>query len=309
MSKRAFLFPGQGSQRVGMGQDLAEEYEIVQETFDRANEILDIDIKELCFAGPEDKLTETANTQPAILTTSIAFYRLLNQEGITADIVAGHSLGEYAALVAGGVLDFEQGVKLVRARGKLMSQADPEGQGTMAAIIGLDAAEVEEVCDRGSQFGIVEPANYNCPGQIVISGEKKAVEQTTELATEAGAKKAVVLNVSGPFHSSLMEGAGEKLAAYLDDLEFNDAQIPVVTNVNAEITTDAAKIKDALIQQISGAVKWEESIKKMIAEGTDTFVEVGPNRVLKGFMRRIDRSVNALNVRNLRSLKKTKKKL
>jgi len=309
MSKRAFLFPGQGSQRVGMGQDLAEEYEIVQETFDRANEILDIDIKELCFAGSEDKLTETANTQPAILTTSIAFYRLLKQEGITADIVAGHSLGEYSALVAAGVLDFEQGVKLVRARGKLMSQADPEGQGTMAAIIGLDASEVEEVCDRGSQFGIVEPANYNCPGQIVISGEKKAVEQTTELATEAGAKKAVVLNVSGPFHSSLMEGAGEELAAYLDDLEFNDAQIPVVTNVNARVTTDAAKIKEALIQQISGAVKWEESIKKMIAEGTDTFVEVGPNRVLKGFMRRIDRSVNALNVRNLRSLKKTKKKL
>ena len=309
MSKLAFVFPGQGSQRVGMGEDLAEEYEIVEDTFQRANQVLDINIQELCFSGPEDKLTETANTQPAILTTSIAFYKLLLEEGIEPDVVAGHSLGEYAALVAAGVLDFEQGVKLVRKRGKLMSQADPEGKGTMAAIIGLDAAEVEEVCQQGSEFGVVETANYNCPGQIVISGEKEAVEKTTELAKEAGAKKAVILNVSGPFHSSLMESAGEKLAAYLEEIEFNDAKIPVITNVNAEPTTDAAKIKKALIQQISGAVKWEESIRKMIDDGVETFIEVGPNRVLKGFMRRIDRSANALNVRNLRSLNKTKKKL
>ena len=309
MSKLAFVFPGQGSQRVGMGQDLAEEYDVVAETFEQANQVLDLDIKELCFAGPEDKLTETANTQPAILTTSIAFYRLLKEEGITPDVVAGHSLGEYAALVAAGVLDFEQGLKLVRKRGELMSQADPEGNGTMAAVIGLDAAEVEKVCEQGSEYGIVEAANYNCPGQIVISGEKEAVEKTTELAKEAGAKKAVVLNVSGPFHSSLMESAGEKLADYLADLEFQEPEIPVVPNVNAEPTTDPAEIKAALIEQMSGAVRWEESIERMIADGVDTFVEVGPNRVLKGFMRRIDRSVTAVNVRNQRSLKKTKKKL
>ncbi|MGM0501969.1 MAG: ACP S-malonyltransferase [Bacillota bacterium] len=309
MSKIAFIFPGQGSQRVGMGEDLAQEYQIVEDTFTEANQVVDIDVKELCFSGPEDKLTETANTQPAILTTSIAFYRLLKEEGLAPDMVAGHSLGEYAALVAAEVLDFKTALKLVRKRGQLMSQADPEGQGTMAAVIGLEASEVEKVCDKGSQYGVVEAANYNCPGQIVISGEKEAVEQTTELAQEAGAKKAVVLNVSGPFHSSLMEGAGEKLADYLDQLDFKDAQIPIVTNVTAEATTDAAEIKNALIKQISGAVKWEESIKTMIASGVDTFVEVGPNRVLKGFMRRIDRSVNALNVRNLRSLNKTKKKL
>ena len=309
MSKLAFIFPGQGSQRVGMGQDLAAEYDVVAETFAEANQILDIDVQELCFSGPEDKLTETSNTQPAILTTSIAFHRLLKEEGVTPDVVAGHSLGEYAALVAAGVLDFEQGLKLVRKRGELMSQADPEGNGTMAAVIGLDAAEVEEVCDQGSEYGVVEPANYNCPGQIVISGEKEAVEKITELAKEAGAKKAVVLNVSGPFHSSLMASAGEKLADYLEGIEFQQPEIPVVPNVNAELTTDPAEIKAALVKQMSGAVRWEESIRQMINSDVETFVEVGPNRVLKGFMRRIDRSVTALNVRNQRSLKKTKKKL
>ena len=309
MSKLAFMFPGQGSQRVGMGQDLAEEYDVVAQTFAESNDILDIEVQELCFSGPEDKLTETSNTQPAILTTSIAFYRLLQEEGITPDVVAGHSLGEYAALVAAGVLDFAQGLKLVRKRGELMSQADPEGKGTMAAVIGLNGSEVEEVCDQGSEYGIVEPANYNCPGQIVVSGEKKAVEKTTELAKEAGAKKAVVLNVSGPFHSSLMESAGEKLADYLADLKFQEPEIPVVPNVNAEPTTDPAEIKAALIKQMSGAVRWEESIQYLIDDDVETFVEVGPNRVLKGFMRRIDRSVTALNVRNQRSLQKTKKKL
>lgn len=309
MSKLAFMFPGQGSQRVGMGQDLAEEYDVVAQTFAESNDILDIEVQELCFSGPEDKLTETSNTQPAILTTSIAFYRLLQEEGITPDVVAGHSLGEYAALVAAGVLDFAQGLKLVRKRGELMSQADPEGKGTMAAVIGLNGSEVEEVCEQGSEYGIVEPANYNCPGQIVVSGEKKAVEKTTELAKEAGAKKAVVLNVSGPFHSSLMESAGEKLADYLADLKFQEPEIPVVPNVNAEPTTDPAEIKAALIKQMSGAVRWEESIQYLIDDDVETFVEVGPNRVLKGFMRRIDRSVTALNVRNQRSLQKTKKKL
>ena len=309
MSKLAFVFPGQGSQQVGMGEELAQEYDVVAKTFDQADQILEIGIKELCFSGPEEELKKTANTQPAILTTSIAFYRLLKEEGISPDITAGHSLGEYTALVAAGVLSFEDGLRLVRKRGQLMSQADPEGNGTMAAVIGLDASEVEKVCAAGSQVGIVEAANYNCPGQIVISGEEEAVAETTKLAKEAGAKKAVILNVSGPFHSSLMEEAGEELAAYLDGLEFNQPQIPIVPNVKAQPTTDPVEIKDALIKQMSGAVKWNESIQEMIADDVEQFIEVGPNRVLKGFMRRIDRSVTALNVRNKRSLKKTKKKL
>ena len=309
MSKLAFIFPGQGSQRVGMGEELAQEYDVVAKTFAEANDVLDIDIEELCFSGPEERLTETINTQPAILTTSIAFHRLLVDKGITPDLTAGHSLGEYSALVAAGVLDFAEGLKLVRKRGELMSQADPEGKGTMAAIIGLDAAEVDKICTKGSQFGVVEPANYNCPGQVVISGEEKAVEKTTELAKEEGAKKAVVLNVSGPFHSSLMVEAMEELEKYLAEVEFKQPQIPVYPNINAEPTRSPSGIEESLVLQMSGAVKWEASIEKMIADGAETFIEVGPNRVLKGFMRRIDRSVTAVNVRNKRSLEKTEQKL
>ncbi|AGB41364.1 malonyl CoA-acyl carrier protein transacylase [Halobacteroides halobius DSM 5150] len=309
MSKIAFIFPGQGSQHVGMGQDLAEEFPVVKETFKEANQALDIDITKLCFTGPEDKLKETANTQPAILATSIAVYRLLLEKGIEPEVVAGHSLGEYSALVAAGVIDFATGLQLVRKRGQLMSQADPSGEGAMAAIIGLEPQEVKEVCQQGSEKGIVEVANYNCPGQVVISGQKKAVTNTAELAQEAGAKKAITLNVSGPFHSSLMESAGKKLADYLEQIEFNEADLPLVPNVKADFTTQPAEIKEALIKQISGSVRWEESIKQMINEDLDTFIEVGPGRVLKGFMRRIDRSVTALNVGSMRSLKKTLKKL
>ncbi|GAB6138439.1 ACP S-malonyltransferase [Halanaerobaculum tunisiense] len=306
MSQVAFIFPGQGSQEVGMGQDLAEEFPIVKETFQEANQALDIDITELCWEGPAEKLKETKNTQPAILTTSIAVYRLLVDKGIKPEVVAGHSLGEYSALVAAGVLDFKEGLRLVRKRGELMSQA---GAGTMAAVIGLEPQEVEAVCEAGSEVGIVEVANYNCPGQVVISGAEDAVAQTVELAKDRGAKKAVTLNVSGPFHSSLMESAGRQLARYLGEVDFTTPEVPVVTNVDATATTDPAAMKEALINQISGAVRWEESIRNLIAGEADTFIEVGPGRVLKSFMRRIDRSVTALNVGSTRSLKKTLKKL
>jgi len=254
-------------------------------------------------------LQQTSNTQPAILTASIAVYRVLKEKGIEPDIVAGHSLGEYSALVAAGVLDFTDAVKLVRKRGQLMEASDPSGKGTMAAIIGLNGKEVEAVCQKASTAGIVEPANYNCPGQIVISGEKEGVEKAAELAQEAGAKKAIILNVSGPFHSSLMESAAKELSKELEGISFNDAQVPVVTNVDAEFTTQSGDFAQALIEQISGSVRWEESIKAMIENGVDTFIEVGPGRVLKGFMRRIDRKVTALNVEDLASLEKTLKKL
>ena len=309
MSKIAFIFPGQGSQSVGMGKELAEEFEIVKETFQEADQALDINISELCFNGPEEDLKETFNTQPAILTVSAAIHRLLLEKGIEPDVVAGHSLGEYSALFAAGVLNVSEAVKLVRTRGKLMSEADPEGKGTMAAIIGLTAKEVEEVCEKGSQYGIVEPANYNTPSQIVISGEKEAIEKTVEIAKEAGAKRAIPLNVSGAFHSQLMKSAGEKLAQKLNEVDFKEPENPIVTNINAQFETEATTIKGALVKQINNPVRWEESIKAMIEDGVDTFIEVGPGRVLKGFMRRIDRSVTALNVKDLRSLKKTLKKL
>jgi len=249
MGKVAFIFPGQGSQQVGMGADLVKEFVVAKETFKEADNALDIDVSKLCFEGPAEDLQQTSNTQPAILTASIAVYRVLKEKGIEPDIVAGHSLGEYSALVAAGVLDFTDAVKLVRKRGQLMEASDPSGKGTMAAIIGLNGKEVEAVCQKASTAGIVEPANYNCPGQIVISGEKEGVEKAAELAQEAGAKKAIILNVSGPFHSSLMESAAKELSKELEGISFNDAQVPVVTNVDAEFTTQSGDFAQALLNR------------------------------------------------------------
>ncbi len=311
MGKTAFLFPGQGSQKVGMAKDLAEDYQIVEDTFEEAKKVLEpeVDIKELAFFGPEDELTETENTQPAILTASVAILRLLKEEGIEFDFVAGHSLGEYSALVAAGVVDFASALKLVRKRGLLMRDADPKGEGTMAAIIGLDDQEVEKICQEAALDEVVQVANYNCPGQVVISGTKAGVDAAIKSANDKGAKRAIPLNVSGAFHSSLMEEAGEKLADELNNYSFNQPKVPIVTNIDANLVDQSEDVKAALVKQISGSVHWTESIKTLIDAGVDTFIEVGPGRVLKGFMRRIDRSVTALNVGDKRSLNKTMKKL
>ncbi|MCK8823951.1 ACP S-malonyltransferase [Fuchsiella alkaliacetigena] len=308
-AKIAFLFPGQGAQKVGMGADFYEEYEVAQEVFKKANQALGFEISDLAFNGPAAELKETANTQPAILTMSIAVNEVLKEKGVQADVVAGHSLGEYSALVAAGALSFSEGVKLVRKRGEFMEAAVPSGQGAMGAVIGLDREDVEAVVEEGSEFGVVELANYNTPIQTVISGAEEAVEKTLELAKEAGAKRALPLPVSGPFHSSLMAPASEKLAAELNKLNLTSPQVPLLANVRADYVEDVEEIREALIEQLSGSVYWVDTIEQMVADGVDTFIEVGPGNTLKKFMRRIDRSVTALNVNSVTSLEKTLAKL
>lgn len=305
MSKIAFVFPGQGAQYVGMGKEIVENYNVANEIFEKASNVLGYDMKKMCFEGPEAELKKTENTQPAILTTSIAIYEVLKEKAIKPDIFAGLSLGEYSALVAAGVFDFEDAVRIVKARGKYMQEEVPLGVGTMAAFIGLKREKVLEVCDKASQFGIVEPANFNSPIQIVISGEKKAVEKAVEIGKELGAKKAVVLNVSAPFHSSMLKGAGEKLANKLSNITLHNFELPVIANVTADYYTSVSSVKEILIKQVSSPVLWEDSIKKMIHEGVKTFIEVGPGKALTGFIKRISKEVTILNVENLASLEKT----
>lgn len=307
--KTAFLFPGQGAQKVGMGAELVKESSVAKEIFAAADEALDLDISELCFEGPADELKQTENTQPAILTMSIAVYEVLKENGIYPDIVAGHSLGEYSALVAAGALDFKSAIKLVRKRGQFMEEAVPAGEGAMGAVIGLKREGIEEAVKEGSQFGTVELANYNTPIQTVISGDKEAVEKTLELAEDAGAKKTVLLDVSGPFHSSLMKPASDRLAAELEKVEISEPELPVIANVTADYVKTPDEIRQALIDQLSGSVYWVDTIELMIDNNVDKVIEAGPGRTLKSFMRRIDRSITALNVRNLSSLEKTLQKL
>ena len=294
MGKTAFLFPGQGSQKVGMAKDLAEDYQIVEDTFEEAKKVLEpeVDIKELAFFGPEDELTETENTQPAILTASVAILRLLKEEGIEFDFVAGHSLGEYSALVAAGVVDFASALKLVRKRGLLMRDADPKGEGTMAAIIGLDDQKVEKICQEAALDEVVQVANYNCPGQVVITGHNHLVEKACEVLREGGARRVIPLEVSAPFHSPLMQPAAEKLAEVIADIEFAEAKFPVVANINAEEVTQPEEIKEALLKQVYSPVLWEKSVHTMMDAGCETFVEVGTGDTLSGFLRRISRQVN-----------------
>lgn len=303
--KIGFLFPGQGSQAVGMGKELVGKYGAAQDIFARADQALGFSISKLIFEGPEEELRQTTNTQPAILTTSIAVLAVLEKEGLKPDIVAGHSLGEYSALVAAGVIAFEDAVQLVRKRGAYMQEAVPLGEGSMAAILGMERDVIVDVCRQAGVMGTVQAVNFNCPGQVVIAGAVKAVEKAVEMLKEAGAKRAVMLPVSAPFHCTMMQPAAAKLGLELEKVKFYNAKIPVVTNVNAKIMTDRDDIKAALVEQAASPVLWEDCLKTMINEGIQSFVEVGPGKVLSGFTRKIEKDAAMLNVEDIASLEKT----
>lgn len=289
--KKAFLFPGQGSQKVGMTRDLYEKYDVVKALIREADEALGFSISKMMFEGPDEELMKTEFTQPAILTASVAAWRVLEEKGVSPDIAAGHSLGEYSALVAAGAMSFADAVKTVHLRGKFMQEAVPLGEGGMAAIIGLADDKIVEICaDVAAKEGPVSAVNFNCPGQTVIAGATKAVEAACAALKAGGAKRALMLHVSAPFHSSLMEPAAARLKEVLDTIEIRDAKIPVVANVNAKEEMKAEEIRENLVMQAAHAVHWEESARAMIAAGYDTYIEVGPGTVLSGFMRKIDKS-------------------
>jgi [acyl-carrier-protein] S-malonyltransferase len=301
----AFLFPGQGSQAVGMGKDLAEKFPIARHTFEEADEALGKKLSQLCYEGPEDQLRLTENTQPAILTVSVAAWRVLDEKGLKPSFVAGHSLGEYSAHVAAGTIAFADAVRTVRNRGKYMQEAVPVGTGAMAAILGMNIDAVVAICGDAAQGEVCEPANINSPEQIVISGHAAAVDRAVKLAQERGAKRAIMLPVSAPFHCSLMKPAQERLAADLAKLKFSQPNFPVVCNVYAKPVEDAESAREALIRQVTGSVKWSESMQWLVAHGVETLVEVGPGKVLCGLMRQIDRSKKCVNVEDEGSLQKT----
>jgi [acyl-carrier-protein] S-malonyltransferase len=301
----AFLFPGQGSQSVGMGKELSAMYPVARETFDEADTALGYKLSQLCYEGPEDQLKLTEITQPAILTVSVAAWRVLQSKGITPSYVAGHSLGEYSANVAAGTLSFADAVRTVRNRGKYMQEAVPVGVGAMAAVLALPIEKVQQLCDEVAQGEVCCAANLNSPGQTVISGSKAAVERAAELAKQRGAKRAIMLPVSAPFHCALMQPAQDSLASDLAALTFHTPEVPVICNVDASLVTTADQARDALIRQVTGAVQWEKSMRALIALGVGTFVEVGPGKVLCGLMRQIDRSQTCFNVEDEASLQKT----
>ena len=305
MSKLAFVFPGQGAQFVGMGKDFYDKFDIAKKLFDEADDALGYSIKKMCFEGSEDDLKLTANTQPAILIVSVIAAELLKAEGITPNIAGGHSLGEYSALVAAGTLKFSDAVKLVHKRGQFMQEAVPVGKGSMAAIIGLDDNLIIETCNKASEVGEVQAVNFNCPGQTVIAGTVAGVDKAVELLKNAGAKKAVILPVSAPFHSTLMKPAAEKLSAELDKVEIHNADFPVAANFTGELETESAKIKSNLVAQADHPVKWIDCVQSMKNFGADIFIECGPGKTLCGFNRRIDKQIKSLNVENLESLEKT----
>jgi [acyl-carrier-protein] S-malonyltransferase len=292
-----------------MGKELAQQYPVARETFAEADEALGYKLSQLCFEGPEEKLRFTEITQPAILTASVAAWRVLREKGVTPRFVAGHSLGEYSAHVAAGTLTFPDAVRTVRNRGKYMQEAVAVGVGAMAAILGMDLKKVTAVCADAAQGAVCEPANINSAEQIVISGHTAAVERATQLASERGAKRAIMLSVSAPFHCSLMKPAQDRLAADLQSLGFLKPEVPILCNVDAALIVDSNRARDALVRQVTGAVKWDQSMRLLIAKGIHTFVEVGPGKVLCGLMRQIDRSKPCLNVGDEASLQKTLERL
>jgi len=304
MGKTAWVFPGQGSQYVGMGKSAAEADPQARALLEKASELLGYDLAALCWDGPEEKLKQTVHTQPAVLTVSTMLSTILRSRGLVPDVVAGHSLGEYSALVAAGSLDFETAVTLVARRGQLMEQAVPDGKGTMAVLLGLDYQQVAAICREAAQGEVVEPANLNCPGQIVISGHRAAVERAMALGAEQGAKRVVELDVSGPFHSSLMRPAAEEFAGDLAEAVFRDPEIPVIANASADYVKHADDIRRALVKQLYSPVRWEETVQKLVAEGVDVFVEVGPGKVLSGLIKRISRSVTVISFQDMEGLEK-----
>ncbi|MCI5674359.1 MAG: ACP S-malonyltransferase [[Clostridium] symbiosum] len=306
MSKIAFIFPGQGAQICGMGQDFYEQAETAKEIFDKASEILGFSMPELCFEK-NDRLDITEYTQPAMVTASIAMMKVfMERTGITPSVAAGLSLGEYPAMAAAGVMSAEDAIRTVRQRGILMQEAVPAGVGAMSAVLAMDGEKIEEVI---APIDGVQIANYNCPGQIVISGKKEAVDEAAVKLKEAGAKRVLPLNVSGQFHSSLLEEAGEKLGEVLAQVEVHTPVIPYIANVTAGYVTDAGDVKPLLIKQVSSSVRWEQSIRRMLEDGVDTFIEIGPGRTLTGFMKKIDRNAKAMNIEKLEDIEKVKEAL
>lgn len=299
MGKIAFVFPGQGAQAVGMGKDVYDSHEGARRVFDAADAALGFKLTDLVFSGPEESLKMTANTQPALVATSLALYEAFREKGIRPDYVAGHSLGEYSALAVAGVLAYDDAVRTVRARGELMEQAVPGGQGAMAAVLGAERGALSELCVGISRtVGAVELANVNCPGQIVVSGTKEGVQAVVEQGKEAGAKRVIPLEVSGPFHSSLMKPAAEKLAGVLANVTMQPAAVPVVANVNAQPVTEPERIRELLVEQVYSPVLWEDTVAWLIAQGVDTFVEIGSGSVLAGLIKKVDKTVKVISVNN-----------
>jgi len=304
MGKRAFIFPGQGSQYAGMGKDLADNFKAAAEAFAEADDALGFKLSELCFSGPEEELKLTMNTQPAILAVSVAAHRVVVSEtGLTPDYLAGHSLGEFSALVASGAMKFTDALKTVRLRGKFMQEAVPVGIGAMAAILSVEADVLAEICREAAQGETVSPANFNSPGQIVIAGHASAVNRAIDIAKGRGFRKAMLLPVSAPFHSALMTPAGERLREVLESIEISDMSVPVVTNVEASANQDKSRVRELLVTQVSAPVRWDESVRHMVSDGVTSFVEIGPGKVLSGLVKRIDKEVQTMNVEDTQGLR------